>query len=162
MVEEKQKKTKVKTILERKLVKDFIWPFLVVVLVFLFLVFESSLLNSMGMVSFNHVNLLLALGLIFLVKGAVVALGPSISEILHRKEVIPNKIELDENSAMVAFVWIMQGFVFAMVALFSEIIAETHVMIVGSMFSWLVVLLVVWEAVMIVSTYNTFSRLRLV
>jgi len=63
---------------------------------------------------------------------------------------------------MVAFVWIMQGFVFAMVALFSEIIAETHVMIVGSMFSWLVVLLVVWEAVMIVSTYNTFSRLRLV
>ena len=98
----------------------------------------------------NYVVLFLALGLIFLTKGSIIALRPG------------KKAKVNGNNNLVAYAWVIQGFVLSMVALFYGVMDWTHVALFGIKLSWLVVLLVIWEVLTIKSIIRTFNGLKLV
>ena len=151
-----------KTLRERGLYKQFAFPFVLTILVFLFLFFETEILGFLGIAPFNQIVLFIVLGVVFLTKGATIALNTGVRNLVSPKASDQKKDELNENSILVAFFWMIQGLVFSMVAISYEVINQTHVLLFGSMFSWLIVFLVAWEIVMFVNLVIVFRKLKLI
>jgi hypothetical protein len=129
----------------RNVLSSLIVPFVLVVLLGLFMIFESQVVEfvrgyAIDLVPINYVSLFTLVGLIFITRGAILTLG--------------NK----ENKNLKSFVWIMHGFVLTVVALFYDLIHYTHIEFVGRSFSALLVLLVIWEVVSLVAIFRSYKK----
>lgn len=145
---EKRIEKKIPTIIKRGiLIKEMIASFILVVLLGLFLIFETNIVEfvkgyAIELAPVNYVSLFTILGLVFVVRGILLA--------LRSKRV--------KNNSLKAFVWVMQGFALSMVALFYDFLNLGHVGLFGINFSWLIVLLAVWEIIVLVSIIWNYKK----
>lgn len=152
--EKEKKEKKHKNKIEKKipvmikkgiLIKEIIASFILMVLLGLFLIFETNIVDfvkgyAIELAPINYVSLFTILGLIFITRGAILALR-------NKKD---NKLK--------SFVWLMQGFVLSMVALFYDFLNLGHVELFGTNFSWLIVLLAVWEVIVLVGIFRGYRK----
>lgn len=151
--EKKETSVDVKSIQNRELFGKVLLPVGLSFLLFLFLLFETQVLNwfQEGAISMpiNYVVLFLTLGLIFLIKGSIISLRSN------------KNAKVKGNYNLVASAWMIQGFVLSMIALFYGVMDWTHVALFGIKLSWLVVLFVIWEVLTIKPIVKTFKGLKL-
>ncbi len=133
-------------ITRKGLLKALIVPFLLVVLLGLFLVFESQVVNfvkgyAIELVPINYVSLFTLIGLVFVINGLIL-------DLKSRKK----------NNSLKSFVWIIHGLNFSLVALFYDFLNLTHVVLFGMRFSWLLVLLAGWELVILIGVFAGYKK----
>ena len=133
-------------ITRKGLLKALIVPFLLVVLLGLFLVFESQVVNfvkgyAIELVPINYVSLFTLIGLVFVINGLIL-------DLKSRKK----------NNSLKSFVWIIHGLTFSLVALFYDFLNLTHVVLFGMRFSWLLVLLAGWELVILIGVFAGYKK----
>jgi cation transport ATPase len=131
---------------KKNLFRALIIPFFLVVLLGLFLVFESQVVNfvkgyAIELLPVNYVSLFILLGLIFVINGLILDL------------------KSQKNNNFKSFVWIIHGLVFSMVALFYDFLNLTHVVLFGMRFSWLLVLLAGWELVILIGVFSGYRKI---
>jgi cation transport ATPase len=132
---------------KKNLFRALIIPFFLVVLLGLFLVFESQVVNfvkgyAIELLPVNYVSLFILLGLIFVINGLILDLKSQ-----------------KKNNNFKSFVWIIHGLVFSMVALFYDFLNLTHVVLFGMRFSWLLVLLAGWELVILIGVFSGYRKI---
>jgi len=121
-------------------------PSLIILFLTLFLLFEANVVEfvrgyAIELYPINYVSLFTILGLVFITKGSLLGLKSKKGE-----------------GKLKAFVWISQGFALTMVALIYELLNQTHVVLFNVNFSWLIVLLVIFEFFSIKSIINHFKK----
>jgi len=130
---------------KRSLIKVMIGPFVLVMLLGLFFIFEMKIVDfvkgyAIELFPINYVALFTILGLIFIAKGAIL------------------NLKSEQANNLKAFIWIMQGFGLSMIALCYELFNSSHIVLFGMKFNFLMFLLVIWEFVVLVSIVGNYKK----